>query len=223
VTSPTSIPRALGLVAIGAVASLLTGCSDGEQAINDPLPTETTLDPSFPLDHNSFDPVSTGAGEACDSVGVHSQMAMWNATLADEMVELECPWPWAPELQGLDGGTEDPSIDAPFEPHLYADVFAAIDAERFGTCEVRSVPQDESVGLVFGFDIGLHAETCADVTPNVTVSLDEFATRAFRDEAANATPDALVLGRWLIQVTGSDADAIGRLTGVLEDQGAVTV
>lgn len=217
----------LALAGLTATA-VLAGCGDGEEAINDSIPPEITLPPDggeindAHLDETP--PVSTGAGEACDSIGVHSQMAMWNPSLADEMVDLECPWPWAPELQDLSGGAEDSSIEAAFEPARYADAFAVVDEERFGTCEVRAVAQADATGLVFGFDVGLRAETCADGgRPNVMLSLHEYATRAWRDAAANATPGSMVLGRWTVQVTGDDTASVDRLTAALQAAGAVPV
>jgi hypothetical protein len=150
-------------------------------------------------------------------------MAMWNPTLADEMVTIGCPWPWDPAFQGLTGGTEDPSIDAAFEPRLYADAFEVVDAERFGTCQVAASPADVDTGLVFGFDVAMHAESCADVLPDVNLALHEYASRGFRDEAANATPGSMVLGRWVVQVTGDDTESVDRLAAALEAAGAVPV
>jgi hypothetical protein len=209
-----------------AVAALLGACSDGEQAIDDPLPPEPTFGPGDTTIPGGFDHegsgITTDAGPECDAIGQHSQMAMWNATLADDMVELDCPWPWDPALQELDGGEADPAIDAEFEPNLYSDVFEMIGDEEFGVCEVRAVPQDDATGLVFGFDVGLRAETCGEGVPDVALSVFEYADRGFRDQAANAIDGSLVLGRWVVQVAGDDTDGVERLTAALEDTGAVT-
>ena len=215
--------RALaGLVAVLAVAAF-AGCGDDEQAINDSLPPEPTFPPSFPLEHEDGVEVSTEAGQECDDIGVHSQMAMWNPTLADEMLETGCPWPWDPAFQDISGGTEDDAIDAPFEPRRYSDAFEVVDAQRFGTCQVAASPADVETGLVFGFDISMHAESCADVLPNVSLKLHEYASRGFRDAAANDTPGAMVLGRWVVQVRGDDTASVQRLTEAMEGLGAVPV
>jgi hypothetical protein len=212
------------LVVAAVLAIVLTvGGDDGAPAVDDAVVAgpEASTSSTLPGDVSVAPGPTTEAGPPCDDIGVHSSMAMWNPTLADEMLALDCPWPWDPALQGLEGGEEDPAIAAPFEGHAYAEVFALLDAERFGTCQVAAVPADPATGVVFGFDLSLRAETCVGGLPDVVLAIDEYATRAHRDAAAGAADGALVLGRWTLGLTGTDTASIDRLTSALTAAGAV--
>jgi hypothetical protein len=164
-----------------------------------------------------------GTSADCDAVGIHMQMAMWNPTLADEMLGLGCPWPYQPELQGLVGGAEDPSIDQPFDGRPYTELFEVLDAELFGICQVAAVPAEPASGLVFGFDVGAQPDGCREAA-TVTMHVMEWATRGHRDAAANQSANgALVLGRWTITVDGPDLDAAQRLARAVIALGATPV
>jgi hypothetical protein len=166
---------------------------------------------------------TAGSSADCDAVGVHIQMAMWNPTLADEMLAIGCPWPYEPALQGLAGGAEDQSIDQPFEGRPYTDLFEVLDTELFGICQVAAVPQDPATGLVFGFDVGAQPDGCREGA-TVTMHVMEWATRGHRDAAANgAANGSLVLGRWTVTVDGTDLDAAQRLAGAVIALGATPV
>jgi hypothetical protein len=214
--------------AAGIVACvLLVACGD-EGGDDSAASTSTSPSPSSEVADgagSSGSTASTTAGSSadCEAIGIHIQMAMWNPTLADEMLALGCPWPYAAELQGLAGGAEDPSIDEPFDGRPYTELFEVLDAELFGICQVAAVPQDPATGLVFGFDVGAQPDGCREGA-TVNLHVMEWATQAHRDAAANAAPNgALVLGRWTVTVDGTDLDAAQRLATAVIALGATPV
>lgn len=165
--------------------------------------------------------------EGCDPEAYHNTMMMFDPTAADGLLDSGCPWPYEATIT-VEGGTEDPSIDAAFEPHRYADVFEIVTTERFGMCSVATLPDERVDGFVFGFGVALNPAGCADNVATVQVDIREYASRAWRDTAANAavadgTAHVLVLGRWVIKIGGDDAEGAARFASLLEPLGAVTV
>lgn len=222
---PWMIAVAVVGVAVAAVliAVVVKSTGDDEPAVAGPAATAqpgpgTTL--FAPDDHTNL-PAEPG----CDQLSFHSAMQMWNPALADELLTYDCPFPFEPETIGMEGGAEDPSLAAPFEPHRYQEIFDVITAERIGTCSIGRTPDPSVRGFVYGFIVRGRAETCAENNPNVEVVIREYATRAHRDEAAHAltAPSVQVFGRWTIAYDGSDPDAIRRLAGSVAELGAVPV
>lgn len=153
--------------------------------------------------------VALSPNPGCDEISVHMAMSMWNPALADEMLVRQCPFPFDPESVSMEGGTEDLSLDAPFEPLMYQDIFDAVAREEYGICAVTRVPEPSTRGFVYGFGVPLKDGGCADGDPNVMLTIREYASRAHRDEAAHSTErigSRYVLGRWVIELSG-DASA----------------
>lgn len=163
----------------------------------------------------------------CDAEAYHRTMMMFNPTAADELLDSGCPWPYDATIE-LAGGAEDPSIAAAFEPHRYAQIFEIITRERFGMCTVAPLADERVEGFVFGFGVALNPAGCAENEATVRVDIREYATRAWRDSAANAAtaegvPHVVVVGRWVISVTGDDAEGAARFASLLDPLGGVTV
>lgn len=224
---PWTVAVALVGVAVAAVLIAVVVKSAGDDDPADAGPDATATAQSgpgttlfAPDDHTNL-PAEPG----CDQLSFHSAMQMWNPALADEMLTYDCPFPFEPETIGMDGGAEDPSLAAPFEPHRYQEIFDVITAERIGTCSIGRTPDPSERGFVYGFTVRLRADTCAENNPNVEVVIREYATRAHRDEAAHAltAPLVQVFGRWTIALDGSDPDAIRRLATSIANLGAVPV
>jgi hypothetical protein len=161
------------------------------------------------------------AAAGCDQLAFHSAMAMWNPALADEMLAADCPFPFEPESIDLSGGAEDPTIDAPFEPRPFQQIFDLLTAERAGICAVARLGEESVQGFVWGFEVKAQSDGCAENQPDLTIRVREYATRAHRDQAANELPagSALVLGRWAIELDG----ASDPLRAGLVDLGAAVV
>jgi hypothetical protein len=162
----------------------------------------------------------------CDQQQMHASMMMFNPVVADELLTGTCPWPYDATIV-VAGGVEDPSIAAPFEARTYQEVFDLLTAEKFGTCNVSRLAEPMTNGFVFGFEIGTYPGGCAGGEATVHITLREYASRAWRDVAAGdtihteGTPStAVVLGRWVITLEGSDAPAIERLASELVGMGA---
>lgn len=152
--------------------------------------------------------------------------AMWDPTMADEMTDAGCPWPYEPFVpESVDTGGEGsaaPALDAPFEAHHYADVWTAISDSEVGVCQVAARTDGSVPGRSFGFAYEIAPNGCPDGVAVGVIVVDEFATQADRDAAARVTADqwpALVLGRWVIGLEG-DAEAV---RPALEDLGAQPV
>ncbi len=167
------------------------------------------------------------AEPGCDQLFVHSAMAMWTPILADELLDYDCPFPFEPDQVSMDGGAEDASIAAPFEPHRYQEIFDIIATEKFGMCAVTRLGEPSIRGFVYGFSTKLRADSCVNNDPNVEVIAREYASRPHRDEAANTSAGTvdrtLALGRWTITVDGDDPAAVERLAAQLEAIGASAV
>ena len=142
----------------------------------------------------------------CAELAFHSAMAMWNPSLADEMLAAGCPFPFETESIDLTGGAEDPDIAAAFEPRPFQQIFDLLTAERAGICAVARLGEESLRGFVGGFEVKTQTGGCADNQPDLTIRVREYATRAHRDQAAHELPAgrALVLGRWAIELDGAD-------------------
>ncbi len=149
----------------------------------------------------------------CDQLFFHATMAMFNPSLADELLLYDCPFPYDPAAISMEGGAEDPSIAAPYEPRPYQELFDVMTAERIGFCSFGRVAEPAVRGFVYGFTVAAKPETCAGNDPTIEVVVREYASRAHRGEAANtlAAPVVQAYGRFTITVDGSDAAAVDRL------------
>lgn len=152
-----------------------------------------------------------GMGSAlpgCDAGMLAGAMMMFDPSRADELAASTCPWPYDASISS-DGGTEDPSLSAPFEPRTYAELFDVVAAQKFGVCQVGRLPDPVEDGFVFGFSLSLRAATCAGGPANVTLDAREYVTKAWRDQQAHSFRggEVMVLGRWTLTLTGgTDAD-----------------
>lgn len=205
-------PHRLAIATLAACSLVLVACSGGQGSDADPdqprstsssivVPTSVTF-----LSEEAHANLPTEPG--CDQVAFHSTMAMFDPSLADELVELGCPFPYEPTTISMEGGVEDPTIAAPFEPRRYLEVFEILDRLRFGVCTVGRLNEPSVRGFVYGFTAALQPQSCADSDPSVAVVIREYASRAHRDEAANTERPqrTLVLGRFIITIAASADD-----------------
>jgi hypothetical protein len=182
-------------------------------------------DTSTVTDAGAANGVATHAHEmgdalpGCDQQQMHATMMMFNPSMADELLTGTCPWPYDATIVTA-GGAEDPSITATFEPHRYQDIFDMFTSMQVGTCSVNRLADPPTDGFVFGFDIGLRPGGCAEGGATVQLVMREYATRAWRDNAASKAPDDHVYGRWVIEITGEDAAAVEQLGAELAALGA---
>jgi len=150
------------------------------------------------------------------------QAMMWTAQMADEMLDAGCGWPYDPFLVGLDGGEDDPTLDTPFEPRRYSELWSAISSSGLGLCSVATTLTGQDAGRAFGFDYRLGEPACPGAVPTGSLEVGEYGTEAQRDAAAHSTArdaDAervYVLGRWVIALHGDGA----RVARALESLGA---
>jgi len=167
----------------------------------------------------------------CDAEGYHRTMMMFDPLAADGLLESGCTWPYDATI-AVDGGAEDPSIAAAYEPRRYAEIFDTITEGRYGMCAVASLADERVNGFVFGFRVPLNPAGCADGVPTFDVVIREYATRAWRDTAAAAARtevvaagagDAVVLGRWVVSLVGDDAAAVDAFAARLVDLGGVSI
>ena len=162
------------------------------------------------------------AGDCADVHAGHSAM-MWNPTMADEMLDADCGWPYEPFLVDLEGGTDDPDLTAPFEATRYSELWSAISSSGIGVCSVGTELEGDGVGRAFGFTYRVAPPGCPDASPKGAVHVAEFGTEAQRDLAAvTAAADGsetFVLGRWVITLEGDT----GTLEAALGDLGAQPV
>lgn len=161
---------------------------------------------------------------ACENLHAGHGIAMWNPTMADEMTEGGCPFPYEPFMVPLEGGTEDPAIEAPFEPRLYDELWQVFSGLGLGVCQVATLPEEPADGFTFGFRYAVGPAGCPDLEGDGAVVVREYATRAFRDAAAHAASGdgTMVLGRWVLTVEGGTERA-AQVATALEGVGAVTV
>ncbi len=167
----------------------------------------------------------------CDAEDYHHTMMMFDPLAADGLLESGCTWPYDATI-AVDGGAEDPSIAAEYEPRRYAEIFDTIAAGKYGMCAVASLADERVNGFVFGFSVPLNPAGCADGVPTFDVVIREYATRAWRDTAAVAARtdvvaagagDAVVLGRWVVSLVGDDAVAVDAFAARLVDLGGVSI
>jgi hypothetical protein len=197
--------------AVAAVVAVLgTGCSGDDG--------RSTAGTGHPMDH---------AGAASDdgacSDFYNASFMHWNPSYADQLATMGCPWPYPPGSVPTGGGQVDPSLDAAaFEPSAYQDVWDALTAARFGVCAVERIPPADVEGFVYGFRFQTRSGGCAGGEPDSSLALFEMATRAQRDAAAHASsaPEALVLGRWVVEADGAAAAGVA---SVAETLGAIPV
>ena len=167
----------------------------------------------------------------CDADDYHRTMMMFDPLAADGLLESGCTWPYDATIT-VDGGAEDPSIAAVYEPRRYTEVFDTIAAGQYGMCAVASLADERVNGFVFGFRVPLNPAGCADGVSTFDVVIREYATRAWRDSAAAAartevvaagTGDAVVLGRWVVSLVGDDSAAVDAFAARLVDLGGVSI
>jgi hypothetical protein len=167
----------------------------------------------------------TGLTGACAEVHEgHDEMG-WNPTQADEMIDSGCGWPYPPFEVSAEGGQADPALDAPFEPHPYAELWTAISDAGLGVCKVATLPEEPGDGFVFGFRYEAAEPGCPTATASVELIAREHVTRAHRDAAAHRLDEgtAFVLGRWSLQLVARDQTGGDRLAAQLEELGAEPV
>eukprot|EP01041_Mallomonas_annulata_P033275 gene33275-55869_t len=88
----------------------------------------------------------------CNADDYHHTMMMFDPLAADGLLESGCTWPYDATI-ALDGGAEDPSIAAGYEPRRYAEIFDAISAGQYGMCAVATLADERVNGFVFGFRV----------------------------------------------------------------------
>jgi hypothetical protein len=162
----------------------------------------------------------------CDSVHAGHNTMSWNPTMADEMTESGCPWPYEPFLVSAEGGEEESAFDAaPFGARMYAEIWSLLARSDVGVCTVGALTEPEDEALVFGFRYSLAAPGCPEATPVFDVMVREYGTRAQRDAAAMASTDetVYVLGRWVLSVSDGQVDAASTIGEGLAELGAVEV
>ena len=204
-TSRLLLRGVIAIVAVGAaVWFIASGGSDDETA--------------RPRDSQG---VSGSLDPACHSLHEGHGAMPWTPTSADEMVEAACGWPYEPYLISTEGGQEDPGIDVVFEPRRYQELSDAISETGLGFCSVNTLPEEAGDGFVFGFRYEAAEPGCPDFTPTLELTAREYVTRARRDEAANALedPEAIVLGRWVLELGGTDEARLDELSDVLIELG----
>jgi hypothetical protein len=213
------------VLALGAGFLLSSNGSDGDTTAsgsNPPTsaagaPVATTLFGAD--DHSNLPP------EGCEQLKAHSGMGMWDAVLADQLLDYDCAFPVDPSLVSMEGGQEDPSIAAPFEPRRYKELFDTLNTAGFGMCTVARTAEPSERGFVYGFTISVHSPTCAENNPDVQMIAREYASRAHRDEAANTLDAAhvMALGRWVVTVDGANTESATTLAAAIAQLGASTV
>lgn len=203
------------VVAVGAVA-LLSGDDDSPSGSADPASSA----PGGVGDESTAEPL----GAECQNLHAGHGIAMWNSAMADEMTAAGCPFPYAPFDPPMEGGEEDPTIAAPFEPRLYDDLWQVYSELGLGVCQVATLDEESVDGFAFGFRYAVGPPGCPDLDGEAAVVAREYVTRAHRDAHANAaaSPETLVLGRWVLQVEGTP-ERVSELIAGLEGIGAARV
>ncbi len=182
------------------------------------------------LDGSSSDadttlPTTTAVPDACSDAHTAHNVAMWDPTMADEMLEAGCPWPYEPFMTPTDGGEQNPNLAAPFEPRLYSELWDALQEADFGVCAVAALAEQSGDGFVFGFRYEVRPGGCEEGEQVAELVVREHVTRAWRDAAAaalGAEGPVLVLGRWTFTVENATDFAANRLFETLVALGAVT-
>lgn len=200
----------LALVALVMVSVLIAVVSSG--------------DGDDPADVGDTAPVGEGLSEDCARLHTGHNAMRWDSTMADDMVALDCAFPYEPFMTSLEGGEEDPAFDAaPFAPHRYDELSILIADTGLGLCTVGLLPDPPGDGFSFGFRYAAAPPGCPELTSSVDLVAREYVTRAMRDAAANDAAGSLVLGRWTIQLEPEDGDGARELHAALVAAGAVDV
>ncbi len=169
--------------------------------------------------------------DGCDPVAYHNTMMMFDPFAADGLLDSGCPWPYDATI-AVAGGEENPETTAEFVPRRYAEIFDLISAEQHGMCSVASLPDETVNGFVFGFRVALNESGCADGVSTFDVVLREYATKAWRDSAAEvAAADVIVpgagrvvvLGRWVVSVIGVDEATVDAFADQLVPLGGASM
>lgn len=163
---------------------------------------------------------AVGLEGECASVHAGHATMMWNAVMADEMVDAGCPWPYPPFDVPHAAPAPARSLDAPFEAHRYDEIWRMIGTRGHGVCEIRPVPDPPGEGFTFGFVYLVAEPGCAARVEPVEIEVREYAAPAPRDAAALARPGALVLGRWVVALDGG-GDRVDDLRTGFGDLGAI--
>lgn len=187
------------LVGIAAIVLVMQAGSSDEDSTQTSS-TTTSAASIAPTDGSA----PGGASSECESVHSGHQMKMWNPTMADEMVDSDCGWPYPPFELEDEPGEDVPGLDAAFEARHYSELWQVISAARFGTCSVATNVNGGAPGALFEFTYELGPPGCPDAVPDGALVVAEYGTEAQRDAAATAEGDgmSLVLGRWHILLTG---------------------
>lgn len=176
-------------------------------------------------DPNTGGPPATGTPASCEG-GVHEghNLMSWDPTMADEMLDRGCGWPYEPFVSSGAGGREDPTLAAPFEPRRYAELWDLLGRADVGVCSVSSLPDPPADGFAFGFRYAVAEPGCPGAAATVDLVAREYVGRGPRDAAAHAVDDgarAFVLGRWALSL--SDGDLAEAVAEELLDLGASEV
>ncbi len=149
---------------IGSALFALGVFSDDE-----PTTTRVATPITSPVPEGSSEPAGEPVG--CESTHSGHNVMRWNATMADEMVAAGCEWPYDPFLVPLEGGEEDPALDAPFEARLYSEIWDMIGQVDVGVCAVSALPEEPGAGgFVFGFDYGIASQDALPTPPRTSWS-----------------------------------------------------
>jgi hypothetical protein len=160
-------------------------------------------------------------GECASMHDGHDTM-MWNAVMADEMLDVaDCPWPYPPFDVDHDVLAFDQAVPALFEPRRYDEIWQMLGELDAGVCEIRSIADPPGGGFAFGFAYLVASPGCADSHEAVEVQVREYASQAARDFAAFEATAPLVLGRWVIVVDGGEPRRHAMVRGGFEGLGAV--
>ena len=209
-------PAALCVAALVVLAASCGGSDDDADA------TSTTAADRTEQPDGSAQGSGVPSGDCANVHAGHSAM-MWNPTMADEMLDADCGWPYEPFLVDLDGGEDDPALTAPFEATRYSELWTAISSSGIGVCSVGTELEGDGVGRAFGFTYRVAPPGCPDAKPTGAVHVAEFGTEAQRDLAAHDAAadgtETYVLGRWVISLDGDT----GTLDTALDELGAQPV
>jgi hypothetical protein len=209
---------AVVIVGLGAVA--FAGSADNPESTTTSSTTSTAPDSSTVTFLGEEAHADLPPEPGCDQLYFHSTMAMFNPTLADEMLDYDCPFPFDPDSVSMEGGEEDPSIEAPYEARRYQELFDVLAERPYGICAVGRVNEPSVEGFVYGFTISAKADSCAASDPDLGIAIREYASRAHRDAAANerasGTDAVLVLGRFVITISASPENVEELRTAIAE-------
>jgi hypothetical protein len=210
----------LAVVGLLVVPSLVDDATVDPSGAGADTTAATTVAPTTPA---TTVPELSGA---CGEAHAGHNLAMWDPTAADEMLDAGCPWPYPPFDDVGEGGTENPNLGATFEARRYSELWDMLQEARIGLCSVGPLVDAPGDGFTFGFRYTVRRGGCVETTDTVDLVVREYATRAWRDaQAAALAADGvtLVLGRWAVQVVGADEFTVNRLYEGLVELGAVTV